>query len=50
MTRSTLFAALLPLGLLVGGTTERRAADSIAPSDNSNAAGTLRGGILTIAL
>jgi FtsP/CotA-like multicopper oxidase with cupredoxin domain len=43
-------AAALPFGLFAAGTISRPAAERVAPNDNRHAAGTLRNGVLTIAL
>ena len=49
-SRTIVYAAGLPLALLNTGSAARRAPDLVAPNDNRHAAGTLKSGVLTIAL
>lgn len=50
MTRWIAYAALASLGSLAAGPATLRTADSIVPNDNRQAAGTLRNGVLTVAI
>ncbi len=50
MTRWIAYAVLASLGSLAAGPATPRAADSIVPNDNRQAAGTLRNGVLTVAI
>ncbi|MFI5229443.1 MAG: hypothetical protein ACHQWU_10260 [Gemmatimonadales bacterium] len=50
MTRPTASLLLVPLALFVARVAMPPASNSIAPNDNRHAAGTLAGGVLTVAL
>ena len=50
MTRWIAYAVLASLGSLAAGPATPRAADAIVPNDNRQTAGTLRNGVLTVAI
>lgn len=50
MTRSVAHVALLPFVVLVAASAAAPAPESIAPNDNRHAAGTLKNGVLTVAI
>src|SRR6266566_7549534 len=50
MTRSTLYAAMLPLALFVGKLAAPTVSENIAANDNRHSAGTLKNGVLTVAI
>lgn len=50
MTRWIAYAVLASLGSLAAGPATPRAADSILPNDNRHTAGTLKNGVLTVAI
>jgi FtsP/CotA-like multicopper oxidase with cupredoxin domain len=50
MARSLARAALLPLGVFVAAVSSARAPEGIVPNDNRHAAGTLKNGVLTVAI
>lgn len=50
MTRSVAHAALLPLAVLVAASAAARAPEGISPNDNRHATGTLKNGVLTVAI
>ena len=50
MTRWIAFATVASLSSLAAGPAAPRGADSIVPNDNRQSAGTLKNGVLTVAI